>query len=372
MINARLRPRLVDRYVLTEILTPLFGGVLFFTFIFLMFQLLRLAEFFIVHGVPLLQLLHVSALMCLSFLPFALPISYLISLLLGFGRLSMDSELIALKASGISLNRLIVSPLILAAALAGFSLHLNLDWVPRAERALKERLTAIGSTRLISSIQEGTFNRGFFDLLVYADRVDPNSNRMAGVFIYDERHPSSPLTVVARTGKWNTRVEPNGGTTATLQLKDGNIHRSNSREGSYQKIDFEEYRLFLKTDPGQKSAQQKPKMLTFPELRRGIETSQNNPRQQRILQGELWRRIAVALAPLAFVLLGVGAGIQPTRSVKSGATLVALLVLLLYYSFLGAGSSLAESGRLPAPFALQLGNLAILSWGWTAFTRSRR
>ncbi|NDD92360.1 YjgP/YjgQ family permease [bacterium] len=365
-------PRLIDWYILTEVAAPFLGGMAFFTFIFLMFQLLRLSEFFIVHGVPLQQLLQISGLLCLSFIPFALPISYLISLLLGFGRLSSDSELISLKASGISLARMTIIPVFLALLTTGASLFLNLEWVPNAEKLLKQRLVMVGNTRLVSSINEGTFNQGFFDLLIYADKVDSKSNRMEGVFIYDEREPKSPLTVVAKYGQWTTRAEKDGGSTGILLLRQGNIHRSETAEGSYQKIDFDEYRLFLKTGSGEKGGWGKPKMMNWDELRKARLASKANPQAFRVFDGELWRRIAVALAPLAFVLLGVGAGVQPTRSVKSGSSLVAFGVLLLYYGLLGAGSQLYDSGTLPASLALQLGNFVILAWGVWIFRKARR
>lgn len=204
-------PRIIDRYLLSEIVLPLVGGLAFFSFVFLMFQLLRLAEFFIVHGVPFMSLLKLTTLLSLSFLPFALPISFLIALLLAFGRLSMDSELIALKAGGYSLKRLALAPAVVGVTVSLLSLALNLEWVPMAERELKAQLAEIGNTRIVGAIRAGTFTSGFFDLLVYADKVNTRSNQMEGVFIFDEREPKNPLTVVARRGQWVTQRTTQGG-----------------------------------------------------------------------------------------------------------------------------------------------------------------
>lgn len=368
-----MRTKLIDRYLLSEIVLPFLGGLAFFTFVFLMFQLLRLAEFFIVHGVPFLSLLKLTSLLCVSFLPFALPISFLIGVLLAFGRLSTDSELIALKAGGYSLQRLTIPPLVVAGMVSLLSLGLNLQWVPLAERALKAELTEIGNSRIVGAIREGTFTSGFYDLLVYADKVNPKSNQMRGVFIYDEREPKNPLTVVAQQGVWTNRKTTNGGSEAVLKLTQGNIHRSEATEGSYQKIDFDEYRLFLKIEGSAGAPVSKPKMLTASEIRKSIEQSRTqDARQHRILQGEWWRRLAVALAPLCFVLLGIGHGSLPTRSVRSGSALVAFGVLLIYYGLLSWGGSLAEQGTLPAALALQLGNGVTGIWGWFAFRSASR
>lgn len=368
-----IKPRLVDRYLLSEITLPLLGGLAFFSFVFLMFQLLRLAEFFIVHGVPFMSLLKLTTLLSLSFLPFALPISFLIALLLAFGRLSMDSELIALKAGGYSLKRLALAPAAVGVVVSILSLALNLEWVPMAERELKAQLVEIGNTRIVSAIRAGTFTSGFFDLLVYADKVSTKSNQMEGVFIFDEREPKNPLTVVARRGQWVTQRTAQGGSTATLKLYEGNIHRSDASEGSYQKIDFDEYRIFLKMEGAAGAPASKPKMLTASQILEAIEKSEKaDPKGHRVLLGEWWRRLAVAFAPLCFILLGIGSGCLPTRSVRSSSALIAFAVLLLYYGLLAWGGSLSEQGTLPAWIALQGGNILTALWGIWAFRSAAR
>src|SRR4051794_5920723 len=102
----RFRPTRFDAYIFGEVVGPFFGALVFSVFLLIMFQVLRLAEFFIVHGASGPLLLSLSVFMGVSFLPSALPLSFLISVLIGFGRLSSDSELIALKANGISMLRL--------------------------------------------------------------------------------------------------------------------------------------------------------------------------------------------------------------------------------------------------------------------------
>src|SRR4051794_4150936 len=101
----RFLPGRIDRYVLTEVMGPFLGGNIFFVFILLMFQALRLADFFIVHGIPAATLGQMTLLMSLSFIPTTLPAAFLIAVLVGFGRLSADSELVAMKANGLSILR---------------------------------------------------------------------------------------------------------------------------------------------------------------------------------------------------------------------------------------------------------------------------
>ena len=95
--------------------------MIFFIFIFLMFQALRLAEFFILHGASGMQLGKMTALMIITFTPISLPVAFLISVLVGFGRLSSDSELVAMKANGFSLVRLAVPVAVLSSFLSSSS-----------------------------------------------------------------------------------------------------------------------------------------------------------------------------------------------------------------------------------------------------------
>src|SRR5689334_14063385 len=96
------RPLKFDQYIFVEIMGTFIGSTIFTLFVLLMFQMLRLAEILIVHGASGFVLSKMIGFMLLTFLPKALPLAFLISVLTTFGRLSTDSELIALKASGIS------------------------------------------------------------------------------------------------------------------------------------------------------------------------------------------------------------------------------------------------------------------------------
>src|SRR4051794_32623456 len=96
-----LKPLKFDLYILEEIVSTFLRACVFIIFILLMFQALRLAEFFIVHGASASMLGKMTFFLSVSFLPTALPLSFLIAVLVAFGRMSADSEIIAMKANGI-------------------------------------------------------------------------------------------------------------------------------------------------------------------------------------------------------------------------------------------------------------------------------
>lgn len=366
-----LLPGRIDRYILEEISMPFLGGTVFFIFLFLMFRALWLADLLITHGVSGSILAKMTLLMILSFLPTALPVAFLVATLVGFGRLSADSELVALKASGRSMLRLSAPAALLGLATVGLSLGLNLEWVPWGERTLKNLIIRVSNTRVVSSIHEGTFTSGFFDLLIFAERVDPKANRLNKVFIYDEREPGNPMAVVARQGELIPLKTPTDlGAAAILKLRNGSIHRNDSGSDAYQKIDFGEYRLYLKVDEGSPNTSLKPTMLPYRELLKIIRSTTTATIEGREMRGEFWRRISIAFSPLVFVFLGIGFGTVRTRSVRAGATLVAFVTLLFYWSLLTAGSMAVHRGTLPPALAMQLPNLVALLAGLYSFRKA--
>lgn len=374
----RISPRIsrfglsrIDRYVLTEIGAPFLGGVAFFVFLFLMFQLLRLAEFFILHGVGGWILAKMVGLLALSFLPTALPVAFLIAVLMGFGRLSSDSELIALKANGISLGRLCAPIAGVSVLVVALSLGLNLSWVPWGESNFKNLLVKVGNTKVASSIKEGTFTAGFFDLLLFAEKVDSKSSLLQRVFIYDERDKKNPLAVVAQTGEIvPLKTHSELGASNVLRLNNGSIHRNDPTTDSYQKVDFGEYRLYLKIDEGAANATWKPGQLPYGRLISMIRAAPPGNLESRELWGELWRRIGIASTPLAFVFLGAGFGTVRTRSVRASAALVAFVTLVVYWTLLTFGSMAIFKDWLHPFIAMQLPNAVVTLFAVWSFRRA--
>ena len=361
-IKDRLRIRKIDVYLLTEVLGPFSGGVAFFCFVFLMFQVLR----FIIHGVSGLILTEMAGLLVLSFMPISLPIAFLIGVLIAFGRLSADSELVAMKANGMSLNRLSLPVIMLALGVAGISWGLNMEWVPWGDREFKSTLIKVSNTKVATSIKEGTFTTGFFDLLIYADRLDSKTSRLQHVFLFDEREPKNPMAVVANEGEiLSVKNESKLGSAIMLKLYNGNIHTNQSDQDQYQKIDFKEYKLFLKIDEGADTATVKPRMIPYHELQHQIDVSTGPAKLE--LDTELWRRYAVATSPLIFVCLGIGFGTFRTRAVQAGAALIALVVILIYWSIQAVMTVLAHKGMIPPAIAMFIPNLVMAVAAWLGY-----
>ena len=357
----KFRPTRIDYYILSEIGGPFVGGLIFFMFVFMMFQVLRLADIFIVHGGSAALLGKLMALMAVSFLPTAFPVAFLIAVLMAFGRLSADSELIAMKANGISAYRLAIPISGVATLLVGVCMLVNVNLVPWGERAFKSTLIKISNTHVVSAIKEGTFTTGFYNLLVFADKVDPKTNRLTRVFIYDEREPKNPATLIARTGEIiPIKTASELSSAVMLKLYEGSIHQNALEEDVYRKINFSAYQTFLSLDESSGSAAMKPHMYSQADLINRMKTLDPKSYEGRETKTEYWRRYTMALTPLIFAFLGIGFGTLRTRSVRAGAGLTALLVLLLYWYVQTQSILLTQNSAIDPFWAMQFPNLAIL------------
>jgi lipopolysaccharide export system permease protein len=355
-------PNRLDLYLVVELGLPFLGGIAMVTFLFIMFQILRLADLFITHHAPLNILLKLAGIMVVQALPGTIPMSFLMAMMMACGRLSNDSEWIALKASGLSVPRLTAPFLAVALLTATTCLFLNLEWGPWAERSSLATVNKLSNTTAVSSIREGTFTTGFFGILIYAEHVNRRTGELDKVFIFDERESGHPMSVVAAKGQLlPVRGETDLEQAIVLRLFNGSIHNHDSTVPSYQKTDFNEYKLYLKVEEGKESYAVKQKFLSWGDLLEHRRETEPGSHYRREADAELWRRIAQSLSPLIFVFLGIGLGTFQTRNIRAGAGLVTIGVLLIYWGAQTFAMGASITGKLPAALALQLPNLLLVA-----------
>ena len=120
--------RILNRYLFLEVLVPFFFGLAVFTFVLLIARILKLVELVVNRGVPLLDILKTFSLILPAFLEVTVPMALLLAILLGFGRLASDSEVVALKTSGVSLYQMTI-PIAVFTALACLATFAIAIWV---------------------------------------------------------------------------------------------------------------------------------------------------------------------------------------------------------------------------------------------------
>ncbi|HEY8280558.1 MAG TPA: LPS export ABC transporter permease LptF [Bdellovibrionota bacterium] len=378
----------IYRYILSEISRPFLGATVFFAFVLMMFQVIRLADFFVVHNVSGYSILLLMYYLLLTFTPVIFPIAFLLAVLMGFGRLSADSEVLAMRASGVSVKSMLVPVMGLGVLLSLVTLVCNMYFVPFGTKMFRYDLFRITNTKAIATIHEGTFTEGFFDLVLYADVVDPKKNALERVLIYDERKEGQPVTIVARHGRILNNLQDESGVPGlVLRLYTGSLHRGDPSRDIYEKTDFEVYDIFLRIETAKVVGVENPKTMEMGALKARVDQvkgymhdlnlpfeklSRNEQLDYINFGAEYWKRIALAASCLVFALMGVAFGVVRTRTVRSNSFIICLGVLLIYWAVYSYGFSLASDGKVPAFVGTFAANVLMLAVSLYTFRRVAR
>lgn len=364
-----IRGKKAALYIFFEMLPSFILGLLVFVCIILMFQVLRLTEFALVHGVPLETIAEIIGYVVISLLPVLLPMALLFSVLLTYGRLSQDCEIVALKASGLHMSSLIAPALVLAGIIGLVSGQLSFNIAPWGNRQFEVLYTNLANTKAAAAVKEGTFSEGFFDMVIYANKVASDEGHLKDLFIYDEKSSDIPLTIIAKDG-YIIPDPQNPRTEILLRLKNGEIHR---QAQAHTKISFENYDVKFSQNLQLIEREKSPPSLTLEEIRRRLKESSldKDPELKRTLQAEYHKRIAISVLCFVFALIGVGLGINTNRrAAKAGGMILCIGLIIFYWVLYVSAEGMARGGTLPAGIAIWSPNVIFGLLGLNALRKN--
>jgi LPS export ABC transporter permease LptF/LPS export ABC transporter permease LptG len=350
--------KLLDRYILREVVPPFLVGLLLVTFVLLMNQVLLLADLFIDKGVPWPQALRLLGLLVPSILVFALPMAVLMGVLGGLARLAADSEIVALRSAGVGPRRL-ARPLFVF-GFCGFllTLPLALFLAPRANDAWVRSMTHSVLARVRLKIEPLEFNETLPGTVLLVRGVGPD-DAWRDVFAYLGQDPSRPRVVLAKAG--TVRLFPER-RRAVLDLRDGRIYGGrldSPGEDSVTAFDRLEEEIdvtgLFPSISNAKRVREKDIGELVRDLR-ALEASrvpgEPEPRQVRAHRIEIHKKLALPAACLVLALLGLPLGIMTGRAGRTGGFSLGLGIIVVYYAMLTMGEKAAMDGRLSAALGM--------------------
>ncbi|NJL27031.1 MAG: LPS export ABC transporter permease LptF [Thermoanaerobaculia bacterium] len=356
--------RRLDRYVFAEILGPLGLGFLIYTFILLLRVLFRSAEMIIRRGVPVDTVGQLLALSLPSIVVLTIPMALLFGILIAVGRLSADSELVAMRSCGISLFSLYRPILVLSALLAATNAYLMIKVVPEGNRSLQELRVEILQKSLAQQIEPRVFYSGWQDKVLFVFDVLGGTGRWNGAFLASSVPLENDEVVVAQWGE--AQADPDG-EQILLRLENAYSHGVKfSTPERYDVIFHKEMDLQVSSNQhraGDTAISRGPRELTLSELleRRRDRSLPKATRSQATI--EIHKKLAIPAACLVFGLLALPLGFSNQRGGRSSGFAISLGVILLYYVTLNWGEELAAKGTLPGGVAIWFPNAALLLLG---------
>jgi len=296
---------ILSRYISREIIIPFLLGLFIFTFILLTARILKLVELVVNRGVPLVQMGKIFLYVTPAFFEVTVPMAFLLSLLWGFGRLSADREIMALKSCGISLDQMSLPVGVFTAVVLTGTFLLTLYVRPWSNTALKQVFYEVTKTRATAGLKEKTFNDDFEGLVVYVEEIYPPGTLLHGVMIADSRDQQRKNTLFARSGLVLTNEENH---LLTLRLLDGTMHSVESSSKGYQATHFSSYDVTLNLATALASTREPdrdPQDMPLSELQNAISQKKTAGVSYNAELVELYRRFSLPFSCVVFSLIAL-------------------------------------------------------------------
>ena len=340
---------IINRYLLREMLPPFIINVSFLLFIFLMTKILDITNYIVNYNIGLLVVLSMLFYTIPFFLQFVIPMSLMIAVLLTFLRMSGDNEIIALRASGVSIYHFL-PPVVLFCMLGSLlTMYLTIFGIPWGTSSLKTLTARVAASSFEIGLKERTFNDTFKDVMLYVSKIDTRSKELIDIFIEDKRSQDIISTIISPKGKLFADEE---NMVFRMRLWNGVINQVNINNRTVNSIQFDTYdvRLDIKEIiQGNQKRRKSRTEMSLAEMRAFMQNSKKKDTAYYKTLMDYHKKFSVPLAGIILGLLAVPLGIQATVRKRSSGLILGLAFFLVYYILLTAGWGFGESGKYP-PF----------------------
>ncbi|HSO74680.1 MAG TPA: LptF/LptG family permease, partial [Blastocatellia bacterium] len=395
-------------------------GLLLLTAIIFAQEASRFSELIVVasrNGMPMRTLWRVMAALVPGILVFTLPISLLVGTLVGLGRLSGDSEIVALGASGTSRLRILRPVVALSLVVAALLFYITFSALPLSMR----NLTDLKANRslifqgLNAEIKPRVFEESIPQKVIYIEEIDRASDLWRNIFLVDLSDPQGDMKIM--TASSGSLRQGERSEMPELHLEHGAVHQTNSNqppdeESAQQREAKQDSPPAISTPPpsanGSPGSDKKEKKRStrsytagrFDEMWIGLEVNEDKrteasgidlearpveempwselisyappPGGEGSWRAEIHKRIALPTASLVFALLGVAFGISNVRIGRSLGLLLGLAITIIYYLLALWGEHAQSAGRVPAWFGIWLANIVLAAFGVIVLWSQRR
>ena len=348
------------RYIINEIWPTFLASLLVFIFIMVAARMLSITELIVTRGVGIAQVVGMVFYLLPDILTFALPAVTLMAVVVAFLRLSADSEIIALKSSGISLSQML--PPVVAFSFVVFlvGMAIGVFAAPWGNRAFKDLLFKIAESRADLGIKERVFCEPFDNLVFYVNSFSRQDRVLKDVFVVDRRDKDVTNTIVAEEGRIIVQPEQR---TITIYFGRGTIFAVDKNMNTARTIRFNTYGLTIGLKDVMKdlaSRQKAPHELSVGKLIQQIQTTPKRDTQRSRMMRELLEKGSIPLAVLFMGIIGVPLGAQIRARGRTAGIGVSLAVFSIYYICLMVMRSICSSGSVSPGLGVWIPDLFLL------------
>ncbi len=356
--------RILTRYILREVTAHALIGVAVFTFVLFTRDLGQILELVVRNSAPLPSVAEVFFFIIPVTLTISIPAGVLVGILIGLSRLAADSEITAMRASGIGVWSFLRIVSIFAVAAWLLALANGVYLAPQSQAAMVHLQDRLKSSQVSFEVQPRVFYEGFPGLVLYVQNVKAAQGAAIwkGVFIADTSVPASPRITLARQGI----LVSEGPETLHLHLTDGSTHEIDPKiPDRYQISTFDQTDIPIPVPQADTAKEQElvpvSQMGTWDLWRQA--NAQKDKSLARWYLIEFHRRLALPTSCLVLALVGIPLGLSSKKGGKSTGFVLTILLVFAYYSASLVGVSLARQGRLSPGFGVWLADIVFFLGG---------
>ncbi|MBW1636529.1 MAG: LPS export ABC transporter permease LptF [Deltaproteobacteria bacterium] len=336
-------PLLLYSYLATEMLAPFFASFIIMNCVFFLVKLIPFLNFTLNLSIGAADFIRLFAYLFPSIFLYSIPMAAMMGITIAFARLSSDSEILAFKASGISIYRILPPVIIVATLIALLTGYFSIKLIPLSEVSMKHLIFQLLNEKINKGIKERTFTEALGDVVVYVNKIDRTSGQWSDVWVSDMRGVSNPVITMASSGQMTSDLKD---MMVSIELRNGSLHRP-SRHNA-QIIQFDEYMINIPLRlQNSRATRLKRSALTMSQLRKEASSIEENSEHKRKLLIEYQKRLVLPFGCLMISLIGLPLGLQARPGKKAIGIQAGLVIFVLYYILFTFGKTLAEEGTLP-------------------------
>jgi len=363
--------RILTRYILREITYHALIGAGVFTFVLFTQSLARILELVVRNSAPLPSVAELFFYTIPGALTYTIPMGVLIGILIGLSRLAADSEITAMRASGIGIWTFL--RIVSIFVLVGWALAMvnSVYIAPMSQAALARLQNRLKGSQVSFEVQPRVFYEGFPKLVLYVQDVKSAQGAAIwkGVFIADITNPAAPRITLAQEGILVAESQD----TLHLHLVGGAIHETNPQSpNNYQISTFDETDVPILV-PQTDTKEQEPAPLSQISTSELLTQSTGlRAYMKRWYYIEFHRRFALPTACIVLALVGIPLGLSSKKGGKSAGFVITIALVFAYYSVSLLGVSLAKQGKVSAFLGVWLADIVFFIGGSFLIWRAER
>lgn len=418
---------LIFKYILKAHVGPFIFSVITLMSVFLLQFFMKFADKLIGKGLDTLIIIQLVVYNLAWMLILVVPMAVLISTLMAFGSLAQNNEVAVLKASGMSLYKMLVPPLLGSIVITVLLILFNNHIYPDANHAARVLMQDITKKKPTLSLVPGVFSQEIPNKSILARKIDRETNELGDLTIYDKSDSKSISVVTAKKGKlYFTKTQSH----LVLDLYDGEIHTSNNYDyTTYRKVIFKRHKILMdasqfsfnqssdntirrgdrelganamltmvdslevikskykaeltekigihflaNTNPSVENANRRSKNYVYLRVGDKIKAAKGSIRSsnrrltynaERInnFMVEIHKKYSIPVACILFILVGAPLGTMTRKGGFGVAAGISLSFFLMYWAFLMGGEKLSDRGLLSPFWGTWSANIILLIMG---------